>query len=203
MRLINHVACGKPRTKFHSLMNILTGICVTNANRAAEEDLEIVVHEEMSKHNSVVGNLRKIFLEADTDQTGTITPAQLNAHLRNPKVRGYFKRLDLEPWHLKSFFELACPLDEKSIAIDHFIRGCLRFRSTVKNIDLMVSAHDMEERNAVRMAQIQQAVEDLRQEMQNHLVLPKNGRLQQNLCWHASESSMTHVGIPTIARSAI
>jgi len=55
---ISPVACcvffGYVSMMVYAIMNILTGICVNNANRAAEDDFDLSLHEERSRHKSVV-----------------------------------------------------------------------------------------------------------------------------------------------------
>lgn len=130
----------------YAVMNILTGICVTTANKAAEDDLEYTIHQELTKRNSVITNLKRI-LTGDSNNT-YITWPQLRDHLTDAGVRGYFRRLDLEPWHLHSLFDmLTHESGRSSICIDHFIRGCVRLRCQVKNIDMIAAIQDLERNN--------------------------------------------------------
>jgi hypothetical protein len=141
----------------YAIMNILTGICVNNANKAADDDMEL--SWDLAKHTSAVSILRKTLLE-DTD--GTITWKQLQRHLNNAKVRGYFKRIDLEPWHLQSFFDLLQIGDvEQSVPIDQFIRGCMRLRCPVKNVDLMAALREERELDQLRFGNIVSALDQL------------------------------------------
>jgi len=90
----------------YAIMNILTGICVNTANKTAEDDFEISIHEERSRQDNVTGKLKELLHEGDKDNNGTITWAQLEGYLRYPEVKHSFKKLDLEPWHLQSFFDV-------------------------------------------------------------------------------------------------
>jgi hypothetical protein len=139
------VFCGYISMMVYCVMNILTGICVNTANTTAENDFQVSMHEERMRHNNVVVKLTKTLHAAATDGSGLISWPELEAHLEEPSVRNHFKRLDLEPWHLHSFFDLLKAGEgqkEPQISIDHLIRGCMRMRVNVKNIDLMVSDHE-------------------------------------------------------------
>jgi len=128
-----------------TLMNILTGICVNTANKTAEDDFAISIHEERSRQDNVTGRLKELLQKGDKESNGTITWAQLDSLLAFPEVKHAFKKLDLEPWHLQSFFDVlkAGKEDEEPrIAIDHFIRGCMRLRVNVKNIDLIAAGQE-------------------------------------------------------------
>jgi len=164
----------------YAIMNILTGICVNNANRAAEDDFDLSFHEERSKHKNVITSLKNIFHGADTRGEGTLTWTDLDKHLHDQQVRALFKKIDLETWHLKSFFEMmgADEGDEEpSIGIDAFIRGCLRLRCTVKNIDLMASRHDESEHFGKRLHEIRDQVALLHNAvMRSNAMLHNNGQ---------------------------
>jgi len=131
----------------YAIMNILTGICCNTAHRTAEDDFEISIHEERVRQDAATAKLRKVFHAADVQNQGTITWKQLDSHLGNQAVLNCFKRLDLERWHLQSFFELLPQTDERepAINIDRFIRGCMRLRCNVKNIDLAAFQFDNQE----------------------------------------------------------
>merc|ERR1719362_2433062 len=138
------VLCVYISTMEYAILNILTGICCNTANKTAEDDFDITILEERSRQESATKKLTKFFRDQDQTGSGRITWDELNRHLANPQIRGYFKRLDLERWHLQSFFDLLETNDdsEPSIDIDHFIRGCTRLRCSVKNIDLIASSYE-------------------------------------------------------------
>jgi len=147
-----------------AIMNILTGICVNNANRAAEDDFEISMFEEISKRESVVVQLKRIFHDADTEKSGVIRWSQLKEKLQNPSTRTFFSKLDLEEWQLYSLFELL-NLDgneDPSISIDLFIRGCTRLRCQVKNVDLMAAVKDADKGHIHRQEALIHSLEQLR-----------------------------------------
>jgi len=145
-----------------AIMNILTGICVHNAHHAAEDDCDLAFHAERLKHKNFITSLKTIFHSADTRGKGTITWSDLEKHLHDQQVRALFKKIDLETWHLKSFFDILGEDSEAdiepSIEIDTFIRGCMRFRCTVKQIDLIASKHFESEHLANWLHEIRDAV---------------------------------------------
>merc|ERR1719468_938967 len=85
----------------HAILNILTGICCNTANKTAEDDFDITIHEERTRQESATAKLTKYFHTNLTEGDGTITWRQLDAHLNNPMVKSCFKRMDLERWHLQ------------------------------------------------------------------------------------------------------
>jgi len=95
---------------------------------------------------------------------GTITWSDLDVHLHDKRVRSLFKKIDLEPWHLKNFFDLIGANDDESetgIDIDQFIRGCFRLRCSVKNIDFAASRHDEAEYLGKRLNEIKECLKQV------------------------------------------
>lgn len=132
----------------YAVMNILTGICVTTANKAADDDLDYTIHQERVKRHSIVTNLKRILDSDHEHHSGELQWSELQRHLDDPLVRGYFKCLDLEPYHLQTLFDLLThDSDNATINIDQFIRGCVRLRCNVKNIDMMAALSDLEGRS--------------------------------------------------------
>jgi len=151
----------------YAIMNVITGVCINNVNKAAEDEFDNSVHEELSKPDPVVATLRKLLRSGHGDDKracDTITWPELEQHLTDPKVGGYFKRIELEPWHLRSFFDRLKVFgedEEPRVAIDHFIRGCMRLRCNIKNSDLMASRHEIEEVIVTHISELKHAVDKL------------------------------------------
>merc|ERR1719473_1600112 len=92
--------------------------------------------------------LRKILIDADAEGTGTVTWPQISKLMRSPTTLAHFRRLDLEPWDLHTFFDLLQqdfdegPLPE--VEIDSFIRTCMRFKGMAKNVEVVALRHEQE-----------------------------------------------------------
>lgn len=154
-----------------AIMNILTGICVNHANRVAEEDFELSFHAERTKHRAVLASLKTILHNADQSGQGTITWSTLEELLDDQDVRNLFKKIDLESFHLKHFFDLMG--DDNSAAnieIEQFLRGCMRLRCNVKNIDLMAGVHQEAAKTAKHLNDLQSSVAEI------HVILRGQGQ---------------------------
>jgi hypothetical protein len=123
----------------YAILNILTGICCHTASKTAEDDFDITHLEEQKNEKSAQVKLAMYFRKHDMSGKGHITWKHLKHHWGNPEVRHWFGKLDLDRWHLQSFFSLLETNDgeDSSVDIDNFIRVCTRFRCNVKNIDLL------------------------------------------------------------------
>merc|ERR1719195_621945 len=146
----------------YAIMNILTGICCHTASKTAEEDFDITHLEEQRNEKGASAKLAAYFHKHDMSGIGEITWKHLKHHWNNPEVRNWFGRLDLERWHLQSFFNLleaSADDEEPSVDIDHLIRGCTRFRCNVKNIDLIAANNEQDNLSKKHYVQLNHKLE--------------------------------------------
>jgi len=153
----------------YAILNIITGICCTTAGKTAEDDLEVSRRAEELRHDGVAAKLKQILQKADVDGTGNISWGHLEKLLHDSNIRNDFKRLDLEPWHLQNFFEVlrtSDGTDEPSMAIEQFIRGCMRLRCSVKNIDLIAANYEQQESHIQHFHELNSKMDELHKALQ-------------------------------------
>merc|ERR1719324_2255332 len=66
-----------------AVMNVMTGIFVDQSMKAADQDVERVVHEEQSTRQRVTQQLKELLNDADESDDGKITSGEMKKHLRN------------------------------------------------------------------------------------------------------------------------
>merc|ERR1712203_1331304 len=107
-----------------AVFNLMTGLVVNQATKAADTDHKLIIEEEVAKRMQSIDRLRHIFHDADITQTGAITWDELSEHLRDPAVRASFRVLGLEIWDLRHVFDFV--EQDEGIDIDTFSHSCLR-----------------------------------------------------------------------------
>eukprot|EP00927_Polykrikos_kofoidii_P049521 TRINITY_DN43572_c0_g1_i1.p1 TRINITY_DN43572_c0_g1~~TRINITY_DN43572_c0_g1_i1.p1 ORF type:complete len:601 (+),score=84.71 TRINITY_DN43572_c0_g1_i1:187-1989(+) len=121
-------------------LNVVTGIFVDRAVMARTVDE--VVEDFKAEQTQTVNEVRRIFKSGDKDGSGTMTFAELQAHLEEPWVRAYFSGLNMEPYEAISMFTLL-DLDESGeVGVDEFIHGCLRLKGNARSIDIFSLMYD-------------------------------------------------------------
>jgi len=131
------------------LMNVITGLFCSQAMESAEEDRKSTLMQEMCT----------MFMDPD-DQSGSITFAEFERNLQNPKMQEYLKAIDFNPNEARSLWNL---LDlEKTGEIDgeQLVSGCLRLHGTAKALELAAFMHQFAEFSRVWVAHAQR-VENL------------------------------------------
>jgi len=117
-------------------LNIIAGIFVNDAIEMAQRDRHIVLQAESTRNKSLVCDLKKLFLESDTDQSGTLTLEEFMQAFQNPAVQARFRFLGVELTDAESLFDLMDTAGTDEILIDEFVSVCLRAKTLTRPLDL-------------------------------------------------------------------
>jgi len=148
------------------LLNVVTGMFVDSA--VATRTRDEVVECFQSDLNSTTEEVKRIFKEADSDQSGHMTFKEFYKHLENPWVRAYFSGLDLDVSDARIIFTLLDVDGDDHVSIDEFVDGALKMKGSAKSIDMMALMFD-QLRFTLRMSQLCCFVEEQAQEIKEML----------------------------------
>jgi len=141
------------------VMNILTAIFVESASSIAEIDKDLVIQEQISRQNSAVNALRRVFYEADADKTQTITRQELEEHLQDEQVMAYLKFLELDIQETRGLFQLLDVDEKDEVGIEEIVMGMMRLKGAAKGVDIATLMYE-NKRIFVRLAAFMHYVED-------------------------------------------
>jgi len=146
------------------ILNVVTGIFVDSAVCTRTED-EVVEHwrEDQQRTSEEV---RKIFMAADLDMSGTMTLEELMAQLEDPWVKAYFSGLDVDPNEARIIFTLMDMDQDGVIGIDEFVDGIMKLKGNAKSVDVMAMMFD-QATFAVKFNHLCSYVEDQMREMKD------------------------------------
>eukprot|EP00418_Pyrodinium_bahamense_P016806 CAMPEP_0179104608 /NCGR_PEP_ID=MMETSP0796-20121207/48534_1 /TAXON_ID=73915 /ORGANISM="Pyrodinium bahamense, Strain pbaha01" /LENGTH=325 /DNA_ID=CAMNT_0020802557 /DNA_START=168 /DNA_END=1145 /DNA_ORIENTATION=- len=116
-----------------ALMNVVAGTFVENAIEKAEE---------VKQHNKVQ-QARRMFKSLDVDSSGYIGFNELNDHLDDPAVQGYFRAIDVDLSEAKCLFDMLDMNDNGTIDFEEFLSGCVRLQGSARSLDLLMVVRDM------------------------------------------------------------
>mmetsp|Transcript_29669 Transcript_29669/g.81204 ORF Transcript_29669/g.81204 Transcript_29669/m.81204 type:complete len:856 (-) Transcript_29669:194-2761(-) len=119
-----------------SVMNVVTGVFVDSAYQVAQMDRDVVIQEELHSKEKYMRGLKDIFLEADTDESGTLSWEEFESHLEDQRVKAYLATLELDISEAYGLFKLLNITGDDEVAIDAFVMGCMRLKGPAKSIDV-------------------------------------------------------------------
>jgi len=118
------------------VLNIITGIFVESATELSRLDRDLVTQAEQERTASYMKELRKLFLELDTDRNGTISLEEFEDFAARDEVQAYFSVLELDVRKASQVFSLLDVDGSNQIEIDEFVVGCMRLKGLAKGVDM-------------------------------------------------------------------
>jgi len=118
------------------LMNVLTGVFLSNADEFT--DLSLMIAGEEAKVDGFVEQMLELFKILDTKEAGIVDWDTFHKVMRNDAVRAYFSALQLEPTHIRLIFDLLDEHRTGKIALNDFVMGMVRLKGEAKAIDARI-----------------------------------------------------------------
>jgi len=109
-----------------ALMNIVTGVFVESALATAKSDKDLFL----------LHFVKKLFQQADKDQSGSVTWEEFRGCLGSDEMKMYFEALDLDVGEAQNLFNLLDISGTGSVQFEDFVNGCFRLRGGAKALDL-------------------------------------------------------------------
>jgi len=127
-----------------AVMNVVTGVFVSTAINVAQQDKDSLIQEEIRNKERYLKQMRQVFREVDTNQSGTLSMEEFEEALRDERVVAYLNAMDLDFTDVKTLFILLDRDTNGTIDIDEFFAGCLRFKGDAKSIDIAKLQYELE-----------------------------------------------------------
>jgi len=169
-------------------LNIFAGIFVNDAIELCQQDRDHVIQAQNKKSQAMQKELKELFLESDTDNSGTLTRKEFMLAFENPEVKARFTNLGVElddKQSLSSLFDMLDLSEDDELGIDEFASVCLRAKTLTRPVDLQ----SFIQQNRRTTDQVRRGLTDLEHQV-NRVVrkidkvfpksLPLHARSQQN-----------------------
>eukprot|EP00929_Paragymnodinium_shiwhaense_P042708 TRINITY_DN22061_c0_g1_i1.p1 TRINITY_DN22061_c0_g1~~TRINITY_DN22061_c0_g1_i1.p1 ORF type:complete len:715 (+),score=195.15 TRINITY_DN22061_c0_g1_i1:224-2368(+) len=123
------------------LLNVVTGIFVDSAVCARTEDEIAEGYKEELRRT--IEEVKQIFVDADTDNSGTINLKELEEHLKtSSRVQAYFAGLDIDPSEASSVFTLIDKDASGELTFEEFVNGTIKLQGKARSIDMVSLMYD-------------------------------------------------------------
>jgi len=125
-----------------TLLNIVTGIFVSDAIGTANLDRELAAQLEKQSTEQLVVKLQDVFKEMDTEDQGFVTIRQFKDRVQEDSVRSFFQSLDLNPDDPDKLFRSLALDGTKELDTGEFVVGCMALRDGARAVNLASLSHD-------------------------------------------------------------
>merc|ERR1719284_2065692 len=125
-----------------AVLNIITGIFVTDAVEMAASDHDVMMQAEQEMKLDQVKKLRQLFDRFDTNEKSVLTLGDFESHIRDPEVQVILGMLGLDISEAPAFFKLLDVDKSGEVEIDEFVMGCLNLKGKTKMMDMEVAVQD-------------------------------------------------------------
>eukprot|EP00415_Alexandrium_ostenfeldii_P001292 UN1292 len=132
------------------MANLVTGYFVDGAQK--------MMNAEEEDH--LIRLAAKIFMEADKDQSETISLEEFEELVGTGMLDDWFAALGFGLQEADRLFSVIDEDDSGSLTLSEFVRGCLRLKGSVKACDLALMKHNLR-LQAIDMVETARLVEDL------------------------------------------
>mmetsp|Transcript_2044 Transcript_2044/g.7920 ORF Transcript_2044/g.7920 Transcript_2044/m.7920 type:complete len:321 (+) Transcript_2044:913-1875(+) len=127
----------------YGVLNILTGIFVDTAMKAAEADCSIAVQEQMQKEEELRQIVRSVFWHLDEDSSGELTKNEFSNLLGNTRIVAHLRSIGIEAGKAEGLFDL---LDEDKsglLTIEEVVEGFVDIQGEAKAMDTLTLKQEM------------------------------------------------------------
>lgn len=127
------------------VLNIVTGVFVDNATKTAQKDEDRLLMEDVDARKHWYSEVKRIFLEADSDNSGTLDWPKFERCVSDPRVQMLFRKVgvDMEAECPRGFFDLLDFAGEGKIDLDDFAMALQHLHGNARSIDLVRVRHDI------------------------------------------------------------
>jgi len=162
------------------MLNVLTAIFVDSTSKMSAFDHELVIQEHLDAKNSTAAQLRKLLLEADEDQSGTISRKEFESRLSDPRFAAQLSVLELDIYEAQGLFNILRYEDTQGVPIEEFIYGLMRMKGNAKGVD-MVTMLSENRRILAKLLAFMEFMDDSMLDLRAALHIPGDTCLQDYL----------------------
>mmetsp|Transcript_5782 Transcript_5782/g.11054 ORF Transcript_5782/g.11054 Transcript_5782/m.11054 type:complete len:651 (-) Transcript_5782:243-2195(-) len=127
---------------FHGVLHVIASIFVECSMATSNKEKDHLIRGEMQQKDSYMTLIRAVLLEADHDESGTINWLEFQRYLEDPRMRDFFKAIELDVTEARGLFKLLDMDESDEVPIDEFVTGCFRLKGGTKALDLTSLMHE-------------------------------------------------------------
>lgn len=123
---------------FLCVLNIVTGVLVSNAQHMVSQDDEMVFTEQMKERKKWLDDVQRIFEAADTDNTGFLDRPQFAAKMQDVQLQAWLRKIGIhvDSFTMNGLFDLLDVDGDGYLDFDEFAISAQTMQGTARAMDV-------------------------------------------------------------------
>ena len=130
-------------TMLVAVLNVVTGVFVTEAVGRADADREVAAALRNAKRDALRAKLISIFKDVDIDNSGEVTSEELDEMLERDDIQALLSLVGIESLDHMRFFHALDVDGSGSVSLDGFLLGVSALAGQSKQVDLIIFHSEM------------------------------------------------------------
>eukprot|EP00747_Dinoflagellata_sp_TGD_P119330 gnl/TRDRNA2_/TRDRNA2_172999_c4_seq22.p1 gnl/TRDRNA2_/TRDRNA2_172999_c4~~gnl/TRDRNA2_/TRDRNA2_172999_c4_seq22.p1 ORF type:complete len:606 (-),score=93.26 gnl/TRDRNA2_/TRDRNA2_172999_c4_seq22:52-1869(-) len=119
-----------------AVVKTITAVFISETNKAASEDMDIIMMKKAKERAKYCGELKKIFVDLDSDASGTLDRTEFAVIVQDDYLKAWFGKLQIDVADLDHLFDIFDDGDG-NVDIEEFVEGVHRMRGYAKSMDVL------------------------------------------------------------------
>eukprot|EP00930_Biecheleria_cincta_P019173 TRINITY_DN14707_c0_g2_i1.p1 TRINITY_DN14707_c0_g2~~TRINITY_DN14707_c0_g2_i1.p1 ORF type:complete len:602 (-),score=114.83 TRINITY_DN14707_c0_g2_i1:289-2094(-) len=123
---------------FLCVLNIVTGVLVSNAQNMVSQDDEIVFAEQMKERKKWLDDVQRIFDAADTDHTGFLDRPKFAEKMKDVQLQGWLRKIGIhvDSFTINGLFDLLDVDGDGYLDLDEFVISASTMQGMARAMDV-------------------------------------------------------------------
>merc|ERR1711920_288314 len=127
-----------------ALLNVVTAVFINTALQRSNNDRELAVQQELENKDELVAIIQQVFIELDTNQSGSLSIDEFEKHIEDEKIQAYLRSRQIDIGQVRTLFELLDVDETGDVDMEEFVQGVLRLKGGATSMDLAVLTYRVE-----------------------------------------------------------
>merc|ERR1712217_665993 len=107
------------------------------AMKAADNDCAIAIEEQIEADKDAEDILHSMFLNLDSDGSGSISKGEFSEHMNNPQIRAHLRTMGIDCRDPRNMFELLDDDHSGLLEVSEVVKGLMQLRGSAKAVDML------------------------------------------------------------------
>merc|ERR1719464_326212 len=105
-----------------ALLNVVTAVFINAALQRSQNDRELAVQQELESKDELVSVIQEVFMELDTNQSGSLSIDEFQKHIEDEKIQAYLRSRQIDIGQVRTLFFLLDVDETGDVDMEEFVQ---------------------------------------------------------------------------------